>query len=210
MIALAASALAAPGTERDAWPSLPLEQPVVVSRGWWQVDALGRGGADGAGGGGVVRYGVARGLEVALAQDWVDGALAAPALGARLGLGQAEAPSRSAAVVATLRPPWRADGGRDGGRVDLGLAGAVATAPLRWSALATAGWDGAPAWAAEGAVSLQFGPLAPGALLRGGTRSDAAATGQVNFSRGLAVVGERWWALAGPEAGFAVGLRVAL
>lgn len=202
MIALAAAALAAPGTERDAWPSLPLEQPVVVSRGWWQVDALARGD----GGGGSLRYGVARGLEVALAQDWVDGSLAAPALGARLGLGHAEAPSRSAALVTVSRPPWQAHPGR----VDVGLAGAVATAPLRWSAAATAGWDGAPAWAAEGALSLQFGPLAPGVLLRGGTRSDAAATGQINFSRGLAVVGERWWALAGPDAGFAVGLRVAL
>lgn len=176
---LAAAALAGPGTERADWPALPLDQPVVLSRGWWQVSAgvvrdewLRAGvGVDSRVGTSVEgRYGVTEQLEVSLADAIVSrpdrGPVLpdAPAFGARWRILRRVGPSTSAAVIGTLRPPWVTGSPT----WTAGVAAATVTAPIRWSGEATftlapafEGRDAGDRLAGEGRALLQAGPLAP-------------------------------------------------
>jgi hypothetical protein len=208
-----AVAAASPGTERAAWPALPLEQPVVTSRGWWQFTGAWVRPEDGAEL--EARFGVSSRLELSVAealQAGEDGArLAAPTLGGRWLLGAAEAPSRSVALVGAMSPPW--DGASPEGAV--GLVGAWATAPVRWTL------DGRAGLGPEGVVGrleaealLQVGPVAPfggvvlGVASRGPVVPVPSLGGQLNLSRGLALWGRHRWDPAGRE--LRLGVRVAL
>jgi hypothetical protein len=187
------AALAAPGTERGAWPSLPLEQPVVMPRGWTLLSAGAVRATDVVGARADLRSGVAGGLELAVASgidappDGGPVRLRAPALEGRVGLGRREGPSASAAAVAALVPPWSGSGPSLTG----GLAGAAVTAPLRWSVEAGATWspgavnDAVLPWI-RGQALAQVGPLAGWAGAAFGPDAVATLGAQLNASRGLA------------------------
>lgn len=202
-----AAALASPGTERDAWPSLPLEQPVVTSRGW-TVLAVDAADAGGWGLDGAVRWGFARGWDVGLAGRLDPDARGAPVLSTRWRVALQEAPVASAAVVASASPPWQGEPGA----AAVGAVGAVATAPFRWEARAGLGARTSGDLVPEGAVGslLQLGPLAARGELEVAPRPTARFGGQLNLSRGLAVAG----ALHRPlhptgDRGGAIGVRIA-
>ncbi len=191
MIAVAA-ALA--GTERAAWPSLPVEQPVTAPRGWVLLDgSLGVAPEAGAAAGSV-RYGFSAHTETFLGAE----ASAPPRFGVRHTLAASEAARSSAAVELAVDAALA---------VEAGLRGAVATGPVRWSLGGLARWADGPAAVAEGAALLQLGPLAPSLRARLDEEALDWAPGlQVNLSRGVAP----WLEAGGSRPGVRLGLRLAL
>jgi hypothetical protein len=215
---LAAVALAAPGTERAAWPALPLEQPVVLARGWWQASAgyvreewLRSGvGVDGRLGGTVeARYGVSEQLELSLVETLVASpdtgrvTLDPPTLGGRWRLAGREGPGASAAVLGALRPPW-VDGTP---ALTVGVAAMLVTAPVRWSAEGGATWSprlggrdaGERLWA-DGRALLQVGPVAPW------LGASVAAVGPARPDTGFVLPGGEVFGTAGLQVNASRGL----
>ena len=214
--------------ERDPLPSLPVERPVVLPRGWATVELA----AQRAVGPGAVeqrlvpvaRYAPLRGLELRVAVPLVHarvdevGVASGPgdaALGLRLGLMRREPPNRSVAVDVIHRAPL---GGAPRGialgagtpGLEVGLVGALQGGPFLAS-LRVAGMVGAePGAIFTPGLLLQVGPLFPWGDLTWvapGPFDGRAGLG-LQLTRGLALRGST---SRGPQLrGGALAVEVAL